>query len=141
VEYESFMTVPTPFNNLLWWVVVKADGGFYTGYYSILDEQQLNLDYLPQQAKLLHDLMGQDEVNQLIKFSRGYFAVRQESDILVFNDLRIGSLKGWFDPTSEFVSAFGINTGSEQAKIQRLVPTLSPTKTDFNRILDRIWGK
>ncbi|MEQ9301501.1 MAG: metal-dependent hydrolase [Cyclobacteriaceae bacterium] len=141
MEYESFMSAPTPFNNVLWSVVVKTDGGFHTGYYSVFDKQPLSLDYLPQQSDLLDDLKSQHEVNQLIKFSKGYFAVRQESDNLVLNDLRFGPLKGWFDPSSEFVFAFGIDQKRGQADIKRLVPTLSPTEADFLRLVDRMWGK
>lgn len=141
VRYESFMTVPTPFNNLLWSVVVKTEQGFYAGYYSILDEQPLSLDYLPQQAELLDDFKGQHEVNQLIKFSKGYFAVRQESHNLVFNDLRFGPVKGWFDPSSEFVFAFEIERKKGRTDVNRLVPALSPTKADMLKLLDRMLGK
>lgn len=141
LEYESLITVPTPFNNVLWSVVVKTDGGFHTGYYSILDKRSLSLDYLPQQGELLDDLKSQHEVNQLIKFSKAYFAVRQESDNLVLNDLRFGPLKGWFDPSSEFVFAFGIDQKRGQSDIKRLVPASSPTEADLLRLVDRMWGK
>ncbi|MEM8893930.1 MAG: metal-dependent hydrolase [Bacteroidota bacterium] len=141
IEYSSFITMPTPLNNILWSVVTKVEDGYLVGYYSLLDTGDLELNKLDQKAELLEDISTQHEVNQLIKFSKGYFAIREEKDNLVFNDLRFGPLKGWFDPSSDYVFGFDIKTENDQVTINRRTPTSNPTSADFQKIVDRIWGK
>src|SRR5664279_2319841 len=33
IHYSDYFTTPAPFNNWLWFVVAKADSGYYAGYY------------------------------------------------------------------------------------------------------------
>ncbi len=141
IAYRSFMTVPTPFNNLLWSVVIQSEQQYYVGYYSLFDKGELTLTSIEQKAGLIERIPSQHEVNQLIKFSKGYFAVSQEKDKLVFNDLRFGPLKGWFDPSSDYVFAFEITSEDGQVSVNRKAPTDNPTSADFQRLVDRIWAK
>jgi inner membrane protein len=103
VIYEEVLTTPTPFNNWLWFVVAKQDSGFYAGYYSVFDDkEEVQLTWFPQNKDLLSFVKNSDELNNLVRFSQGYYTVEKHGDTLVFNDLRFGQIAGWHDPKSKF---------------------------------------
>jgi inner membrane protein len=63
---------------------------------------KLNLQYFPRNKSLLSVAKDQKEVQELIRFSQGYYTVEQRKDTLVFNDLRFGQVIGWQNPKEEF---------------------------------------
>jgi len=42
-------------------------------------------------------------VQDLIRFSQGFYTIENWGDTLVFNDLRFGQIIGWHDPKERFV--------------------------------------
>lgn len=57
------------------------------------------------------------------------------------NDLRFGPLKGWFDPSSDYVFGFVVHRANGQVSIERLIPENGPAKSDLTRLWNRVWGK
>ena len=101
---DSYFTTPTPLNNLLWYVVVKNDSGYNTGYRSVFDTRSdIDLRYVRRNDSLLRVDAAQTDVNQLLRFSRGYFTVDKWHDTLVFNDLYFGEMLGWTGPQPRYV--------------------------------------
>jgi inner membrane protein len=85
-------------------VVAETDSGYYIGYRSAFDkENQIKFRYLPQNADLLKPFYGQKDLQQLIRFSQGYYTAELTKDGLVFNDLRFGQMMGWQNPDAQFV--------------------------------------
>lgn len=104
IPYSSYFTTPAPLNNWLWYVVAGNDSGFYVGFRSIFDRQpSLQLEYFPRNKFLLDSLWQDVEVQQLVRFSQGFYTVENLSDSLVFNDLRFGQIIGWKAPREQFV--------------------------------------
>ena len=94
-----FMSAPTPLNNLLWYIVIQNDSGFYIGYRSVFDkEQKSEFHYLKRNNSLLKGLENTTDVLRLKRFSQGYYTVGYRHDSLVFNDLRFGEIAGWCEP-------------------------------------------
>ena len=44
-----------------------------------------------------------EDLQKLLRFSKGYYNVENRNDTLVFNDLRFGQMIGWKDPGAPFV--------------------------------------
>ena len=42
------------------------------------------------------------DVQNLLRFSQGFYTVERWNDTLVFNDLRFGQMNGWEDPRGRF---------------------------------------
>jgi len=104
VVYDKHFTTPTPLNSWLWYVVAGSDSGYYIGYYSVFDsKKQIDLHYFPQNNSLLVPVLGQEDVQHLLRFSKGFYTVEKWNDTLVFNDLRFGQMIGWYDPNEKFV--------------------------------------
>jgi inner membrane protein len=103
VSYNSYFTTPAPLQSWLWFVAAGTDSGYYTGYRSVFDKNEnLSLQYFPRNASLLNNTPDQKQVQQLVRFSQGYYTVEQRKDTLVFNDLRFGQVIGWANPKEEF---------------------------------------
>jgi inner membrane protein len=104
IAYERKLSTPTPFNNLLWFVTAGGKDGFYVGYRSIFDKAgHVSYHYFPRNEQLLLTVRNKDELQDLIRFSQGFYTVEKWGDTLVFNDLRFGQMAGWQDPKQRFV--------------------------------------
>ena len=102
ISYSDYITTPTPFNNWLWYVAIKQDSGYYTGYYSLFDRKPVTLHYVPQRNELLQSAGNHEEVQHLIRFSQGFYTIEQWHDTLVLNVLRFGQIAGWEDPNQKY---------------------------------------
>ncbi|GAA4466952.1 metal-dependent hydrolase [Nemorincola caseinilytica] len=101
---EGYFSTPTPLNNLLWYVVAKADSGFYIGYRSILDSRgDMRFRYSCANASLLNAATATDDIERLKRFSQGFYTAQLVHDTLIFNDLRFGEVIGWADSTPSCV--------------------------------------
>jgi inner membrane protein len=101
IAYENYFTTPTFFNNALWYIVVKDQNGYYTGYRSIFDtEKNIKLKFFPRNDSLINAIRKRDDVQKLLRFSQGYYTAEFWHDTLVFNDLRFGQIAPWKDTVS-----------------------------------------
>lgn len=103
IPFRKSLTTPTPLNNWLWYVILENDSGYRIGYRSVFDKDpRLGLNFYPRNEHLLKAVKEQKDVNDLIRFSQGFYTVEQWGDTLVFNDLRFGQIIGWHDPKERF---------------------------------------
>lgn len=110
VSYDRYFTTPTQLNNWLWYIVAGNDSGFYIGYRSVFDtREQIDLNYFPQNKRLLHPLERHEDLLKLIRFSRGYYTIEQWHDTLVFNDLRFGQQLGSAPVPGRFAFYYFLN--------------------------------
>jgi inner membrane protein len=110
ISYNRYFTTPTPFNTWLWFVVAEVDSGYHLGYRSVFDKtDSITLTFVPRNEHLLNGLQGDHDLQQLKKFSQGYYTVEYQADTLVFNDLRFGQITGWHSPHPRFAFHFHLN--------------------------------
>jgi inner membrane protein len=117
----DYFTTPAPFNSLLWFITIKSDSGFYTGYHSVLDnDKRIDLHYFPRNDSMLHHVSNQKEVKDLIRFSEGYYTVEKWNDTIVLNVLRFGQVVGWYNPKEKFVFHYFLDRpGANELVTQR----------------------
>ena len=102
--YKRYFTTPTPLNNLLWYVVAENDAGYFIGYRSIFDNsEKIKFHYVARNSGLLAPYQTRKDVDDLIRFSQGYYTTDLRHDTLTFNDLRFGEIAGWPEPGPSFV--------------------------------------
>jgi inner membrane protein len=103
IKYSSYFTTPAPLQSWLWFVAARTGSGYYVGYRSVFDKSKtLSLQYFPRNNGLLNNIKNEKEVQELVRFSQGYYTVEKRADTLVFNDLRFGQVVGWQNPKEEF---------------------------------------
>jgi inner membrane protein len=103
IPYEKYFTTPAPLQNWLWFVVSGDDSNYYVGYRSVFDgTKNLSLTKFPRNIALLDSIKNRKDVQQLVRFSQGFYTVEKKQDTLMFNDLRFGQIVGWQNPNEEF---------------------------------------
>ena len=120
IKYDRYFTTPAPLQSWLWFVVAEVDSGYHIGYRSVFDKtEDLPLTYIPKNENLLDGLENDHDLQQLKRFSQGYFAVEHHSDTLVFNDLRFGQITGWHNPSAPFVFHYYVNHPEENLLVMQ----------------------
>lgn len=104
ITYKRYFTTPTPLNTLLWQVVAENDSGYYIGYRSAFDGNvDINFHYTYRKEQLLQLTANKHDVDNLLRFSNGYYTAALKKDTLVFNDLRFGEIQGWAEDNPAFI--------------------------------------
>lgn len=119
IEAERVLTVPGPFQTVLWNVLVDVDDGFLAGSYGLLDgDDRIDFQRIEQQVDRFAPYRDTRAGETLLWFSRGYFVMRDapgfepEDDAeplgVVFNDIRFGRTDGWLtaDDSAGYVFPF-----------------------------------
>ena len=123
ISYNNYFTTPTPLNSWLWYVVAANDSGLYSGYRSVFDSKDtIHFTYFPKNDHLLSTLATNEEkstLNNLKRFSQGFYTIQNWNDTLVFNDLRFGQIVGWHDPNEKFVFHYFIQHKGNTLAVQR----------------------
>ena len=103
IPYNRYFTTPAPLQNWLWFVAAETDSGYYVGYCSVFDKtEKMKLQYFFKNKNLLNNAKDQIAIQQLIRFSQGYYTAEKRMDTLIFNDLRFGQVLGWENPKEAF---------------------------------------
>jgi len=92
ITQQAVLTIPSPFNSLLWRILVMDDKGYYEGYYSLFDKtDSIQVRQYPVDTGLLQGLEQHWPVKRLQWFTHGFYSVRQMENDIVIADLRMGS--------------------------------------------------
>jgi len=91
ITYHKVLTVPTPFNTVLWRVLIMDDDKYYEGFYSLLDPTR-NIEFTryPSDPQALKGIQKHWPVRRLQWFTHGFYSVQQLVDDIVITDLRMG---------------------------------------------------
>ena len=89
-DAKLFVT-PTPFNTLLWRVVVRSEQGVFEGFDSLLvDEETMRLQPIASDAAVLTETADIWAVRRLRWFSDDFLKVEIDDERLILRDLRMG---------------------------------------------------
>ncbi len=94
---EQLLVTATPFNTLLWRLLVIEDEVYWEGYYSLLDATpHIRWQSYPRGGALLKQWQSQPQVARLTWFSHGFVSIKQlDNQHLVLSDLRMGMEPGY----------------------------------------------
>ncbi|MGB3008141.1 MAG: metal-dependent hydrolase [Chitinophagaceae bacterium] len=141
VSYNNYFTTPAPLNNWLWYVVAATDSGYNIGYRSIFDkETKIDFYFVPRNDSLLKTVVGNEDLQKLKRFSKGFYAIQKWNDTLVFNDLRFGQMIGWQNPRARFAFYYFLQYPRENKMIVQRGRFAGWDKNAFNALLRRIRG-
>lgn len=119
ITWKRYFSTPTPLNNMLWFVVLEDEKGFYTGHRSIMDKagDTALLHYKPRHEDYLEPVKDVEDLHRLIRFSQGYYIIDRYDSTLVFNDLRFGQMLGWQNPDARFVFHYFLQKPDENSLV------------------------
>lgn len=141
-EYKRYFATPTAFNNMLWYCVVEMDSSYSIGYSSVWDtSSDITFKHFKQQRYLLKGMEDDEEVENLIQFSNGYFTVEPlQGDALLFNDLRFGRIAGWKNQKTEFSFHYYLKDPGRNVLVVQRGRYAEWNMTTMKSLLDRIKG-
>ena len=91
ISHRNLLTVPAPFNTLLWRIVIVDDHSYYEGFYSLLDpSRKISMSRHPLNRELLSGVGNHWPVKRLQWFTHGFYAVKNVGGDIVMADLRMG---------------------------------------------------
>jgi inner membrane protein len=95
--HAPHFTVPTPFNTLLWRVVVMTPGGYLEGYRSLVaDRGPIRFRAYPSDHAALAEVAGFPDAERLRWFASGFVKAQVRGDEIVISDLRMGGEPDYF---------------------------------------------
>jgi len=101
-------------------VVAENDSGYLIGYRSTFDKKDnIKFHYFQRHDSLLNEIDDHEEVNKLIRFSKGFYTLEKWHDTLVFNDLRFGQIAGWYNPEGKFAFHYFLQHKENDLVLQR----------------------
>lgn len=106
IACDDYMATPTPFNSLLWYVVVRNENENYTGYYSLFDKNPLISFHRFSRNDSILLTCNTKETQDFIRFSKGYYCVQLKNDSVVISDMRFGQKGGWYQKDAPFILNF-----------------------------------
>lgn len=138
---HTFITTPAPFQQWLWYIVVRDQGGYYIGYRSVFDKKsQPVLTYHPVQDSLLAEIKDHREVELLKRFAQGFYTVEKNRGRLVFNDLRFGQVSGWESGEHDFVFHYYLEQAGENSMVLQRGRFAGINKSYFSSLFRRVCG-
>lgn len=91
VKYSQMLVMPTPFNTILWRILLIDETGYYEGFYSMLEERKrTQLKHYQSNENLLRGITNHWPVKRLQWFTKGFYAVQRQGLDIVITDLRMG---------------------------------------------------
>jgi len=93
----KLLVTATPFNTVLWRLLLVEEGQYFEGYYSLLEKTTtIQWQAYPRDAALLQQWQQQSAVARLSWFSHGFVTLAKQSDqALLLTDLRMGMEPGY----------------------------------------------
>jgi len=92
LKVKNYLATPTPFNILLWRVLIVEQNHYYEGFYSLFSEKpEIKLTVHHRQVDLLGEIRHDWAVRRLTWFTKGFFTVTNHQDHISVTDLRMGS--------------------------------------------------
>ena len=142
IQYEEYISKPTPFNAILWAVTVKTPEGFYNGFYSLLDDNKnIEYEFFPQQEQLLAPYLPHPKLERLLEITKGYYIVEQlKGDSIQIHDLRFGQFNGWQNDGGEFVFSYTVSKQDEALEFGQKEFSYRPEDGYFKAFINRIAG-
>lgn len=141
ISYTKYFTTPTPLNNWLWYVVAANDSGYNIGYRSLFDrEKKIDFHFVPRNDSLLKRVSDHEDLQKLLRFSKGYYSIESRNDTLVFNDLRFGQMIGWRDIRAPFAFYYYLEHPGENDLIVQRGRFAGWDREAFRSLVRRIKG-
>ncbi|MDB5206871.1 MAG: metal-dependent hydrolase [Flavisolibacter sp.] len=139
-KQADFLTTPSPFNSLLWFVAVKDSTGYYTAYRSVFDRGKMDYTFFPKNDSLANGVVNKHDSELLQDFAQGYYTFEKWGDTTVLNVLRFGQVVGWYDAHERFAFHYYLNYPTENDLVVQRGRFLRWNKQSTAAFFRRMWG-
>lgn len=140
---DRYVIGPTILNSILWQGTAETADNFYTGQYSLLDQEPyFKLEEVPKNHQLVRDALDDRDVSILRWFTDGYFSVEQVGDSLYrLNDLRYGQVDVPGKDRPQHIFYFVLKEVDGELRSVRVQQGPEDRQAIMGRLVDRILGE
>lgn len=132
--FNHVLVQTTPFNSLLWRIVVMDDGGYKIGYYSIFDKNKdIKFKKFPLQNQYLKPIQDSKSVKRLKWFTKGFYTVGLRDNNIIMTDIRMG-----LEPDNYI---FGFIVGKKDESGTTAITPLRYSNSRDMSALSKIWAR
>lgn len=137
ISYEKIKVVPTPFNTILWQVIVKTNDGLYFSDYSLFDSKKTTyFIFEKNDAQFIAEKKKIKELEPFFNFTEGYELAKKENNKMVIYGTKFGPLNMQNGKT-HFIFPLTFNEDGTYILEQKKPKDF---KKIFKRILNRLKG-
>ena len=136
IQYSEIETKPSPFNTILWTANVDTKDAYLIGHYSFFDAQPIQFTAYPKNHEWLEDLKDEENVQRLIKITKGWYTITKENEKLYLNDLRFGLL-GFSPSAKNFTFSFQL----EKKNGEVIITEKEKDTQDAKKLLGELWKR
>lgn len=127
IAYRSIDVKPMPFTNLYWECTAEGEAEFYNAHYSLLGKKEnIRFRAIAKNHDLDSAFRNHSLYQDLLRISKGYYALETKNDTLLFHDLRFGQtdgISGQIERRSNFVYLLQID--NNHLKFNRRSPAIA----------------
>jgi inner membrane protein len=139
IKYDRYKTSPLPLTNFLWMGIAQVDSGYYMALYSNFDKEiPTDFEFIPQNDDMLEDIKNNEDLQKLIKFSKGYYHINKDEKGLYLADLRFGKMG--IGENASFVFKFYLMDANGNVNIKQSRESREIEGNAFSRFIRRIKG-
>ena len=121
IAYVDIETRPSPMNTILWGANVDAEDAYLLGDYSFFDSQPIRFTSYAKDHHVLGELVKAENLQRMIKISKGWYIISEEEGQLYFNDLRFG--------------VYGFPDGSDNFVFNMPLPRMKMARSPFRKLI------
>lgn len=136
ILYSEIETKPSPFNTILWTANVDTKDAYLIGHYSFFDAQPIQFNAYPKNHEWIEDLKEEENVQRLIKITKGWYTITKENEKLYLNDLRFGLL-GFSPSAKNFTFSFQL----EKKNGEVIITEKEKDTRDAKKLLGELWKR
>ena len=136
ILYSEIETKPSPFNTILWTANVDTKDAYLIGHYSFFDAQPIQFTAYPKNHEWIEDLKEEENVQRLIKITKGWYTITKENEKLYLNDLRFGLL-GFSPSAKNFTFSFQLDKKNGEV----IITEKEKDTQDAKKLLGELWKR
>ena len=136
IQYSEIETKPSPFNTILWTANVDTKDAYLIGHYSFFDAKPIHFTSYRKNHEWLEDLKDEENVQRLIKITKGWYTITKENEKLYLNDLRFGLL-GFSPSAKNFTFSFQL----EKKNGEVIITEKEKDTQDAKKLLGELWKR
>lgn len=95
LDASQVLVTPTPFNTVLWRIVLRHDDHYAEGFYSLTDpvvdpDRPIRFSYHPRGSRFEALAQNSPAAQRIMDFSDGFYSLSERDDRVYVTDLRMG---------------------------------------------------
>jgi inner membrane protein len=131
----SIKVTPTPFNTLLWRVMLRSQNEYQEGFYSLFDgEGPIVFSSYSHDKNLELDIRHLPQVQRMAWFTHGFYVLRRQGDDAILMDVRMGQ---------EPYYVFAFRVAKQVNGVWQAVPAekVGEREPDVGKALGEMWRR